>query len=82
MNRTHKRFPLAAQRTFWRSLPSSARTTAIILKRQQDGLCRCCGGPTPCWSIFGDSAPGKLHTRVTYERMLEARNAEVEGVQP
>lgn len=58
------------------SLPSSASVAAVSLKRQEDGRCRHCGGPCPCWSIFGDSAPGRRHNRITYERMLEARDAE------
>lgn len=27
-------------------------------ERVKAGLCRHCGGPVPCWSAFGDVAPG------------------------
>lgn len=32
------------------------------------GLCRHCAGPVPCWSEFGDHAPGVRHTRETFRR--------------
>lgn len=28
-------------------------------ERQAAGTCRHCGGPVPCWSPFGDEAPGR-----------------------
>lgn len=36
------------------------------LKRVNAEQCRHCGGKTPCWSPFGDAAPGRRHTAKTY----------------
>lgn len=30
-------------------------------QREAAGQCRHCGGPVPCFSVFGDVAPGKRH---------------------
>lgn len=35
---------------------------ALDAKRVAAKLCRHCGGPLPCWSEFGDYAPGVSYT--------------------
>lgn len=46
---------------------------ALEERRTAAGLCRHCGGAVPCWSEFGDHAPGQRHTR----RTLKAARAEL-----
>lgn len=36
---------------------------AIDLVRAARGVCRHCEGPLPCWSEWGDKAPGKRNRR-------------------
>jgi len=33
----------------------------IERRRVKAGLCRHCGGPLPCWSVYGDCRPGVLN---------------------
>jgi hypothetical protein len=43
------------------------------------GVCRHCGGPTPCWSMFGDQRPGKRHTDESYAAYAAERQWHDEG---
>jgi hypothetical protein len=45
--------------------------------RAAKGLCRHCGGPVPCYSGFGDSKPGVLHTKRTLRARIEAEKAAI-----
>ena len=45
---------------------------ALERKRADAGTCRHCGGRVPCWSPYGDSAPGKRHTSKTLDAMHKA----------
>ena len=48
----------------------------IDARRVEQRVCRHCGGPVPCWSSFGDRAPGKQHTRGSFEMMKQGATAE------
>jgi len=39
--------------------------------RQGAGQCRHCGGTVPCWSEFGDQAPGKRHSMQSFLRRIQ-----------
>lgn len=55
--------------------PASLNTRALALIRELEarraaaGHCRHCDGPIPCWSEFGDHAPGVRHTRRTLKQL-------------
>lgn len=48
-------------------------------KRAEAGHCRHCDGPLPCWSEYGDHAPGKRHTPSTFARARAYLNPPVDG---
>jgi hypothetical protein len=49
-----------------------ARLRELEARRAAAGLCRHCGGPVPCWSEFGDHAPGVRQTRKTLKQLRAA----------
>jgi hypothetical protein len=61
--------PQGAQQRFgvkWRDRSPEDRAAAravaqVVARRVAAGLCRHCGGPVPCWSPYGDRAPGVAH---------------------
>jgi hypothetical protein len=46
-------------------------------QREGAGLCRHCGDALPCWSGFGDYAPGRRHTTRTYRKVMRERSARI-----
>jgi len=62
--------------------PGLAETMAAITEaRTAQGVCRHCGGAVPCWSLFGDCAPGLSHR--TCERLRRwIRNNRRRGALP
>lgn len=44
--------------------------------RISKSLCRHCGGPTPCWSSFGDREPGKRHTRKSFAQAKQGASGQ------
>ena len=47
----------------------------IQASRREQGLCRHCGGPIPCWSYFGDRKVGVLHTGASWRKARRNRHA-------